>query len=62
MGNVEQFEFCETIPKLQCSECLLYWNQGIVLLHLWASLERESTQPKHPPMDIGSSLNPELCH
>ena len=23
MGNVELFELCETIPKVQCSECLL---------------------------------------
>ena len=30
MGNVELLEFCEAIPKVQCSECLLYWNQGIV--------------------------------
>ena len=30
MGNVELFELCETIPKVQCEECLLYWNQGIV--------------------------------
>ena len=30
MGNVELFELCETIPKVPCSECLLYWNQGIV--------------------------------
>ena len=30
MGNVELFELCETIPELQCSESLLYWNQGIV--------------------------------
>ena len=30
MGNVELFEVCETIPKVQCSQCLLYWNQGIV--------------------------------
>ena len=30
LGNVELFEFCETIPKVQCSHCLLYWNQGIV--------------------------------
>ena len=30
MGIVELFELCETIPKVQCSECLLYWNQGIV--------------------------------
>ena len=28
--NVELFELCETIPKVQCSHCLLYWNQGIV--------------------------------
>ena len=30
MGNVELFELCETIPIVQCSQCLLYWNQGIV--------------------------------
>ena len=30
MVIVELFEICETIPKVQCSECLLYWNQGIV--------------------------------
>ena len=30
MGNVELFELRETIPKVQCKECLLYWNQGIV--------------------------------
>ena len=28
--NVELFELCETTPKVQCSHCLLYWNQGIV--------------------------------
>ena len=26
MGNVELFKLCETIPKVQCSECLLDWN------------------------------------
>ena len=30
LGNVELFELCETIPKVQCSHCLLHWNQGIV--------------------------------
>ena len=30
MGNGELFELCETNPKVQCKECLLYWNQGIV--------------------------------
>ena len=30
MGNVELFELCETIPKVQSSECFLFENQGIV--------------------------------
>ena len=30
MGNVELFELFETKPIVQCKECLLYWNQGIV--------------------------------
>ena len=30
LGNVELFELCETTPKVQCSHCPLYWNQGIV--------------------------------
>ena len=30
MDNVELFELCETIPKVQCSECILHWKQGIV--------------------------------
>ena len=29
LGNVVFFELYETIPKVQCSHCLLYWNQGI---------------------------------
>ena len=27
---IELFELCESIPKVQCSECLLYWNQGVI--------------------------------
>ena len=27
LDNVELFELCETIPKVQCSHCLLHWNQ-----------------------------------
>ena len=30
LGNVELFELCETTPKVQCSDCLPHWNQGIV--------------------------------
>ena len=25
------FELCETIPKVQCSQCLLCWNQGVII-------------------------------
>ena len=45
MGNVELFELCETIPKVQCSKCLLYWNQGVIYCtcgHLL--VESESSQ------------------
>ena len=38
MGNVEVFELCETIPKVQYSECLLCWNEGIV--YCTTSLEK----------------------
>ena len=27
--ELELFELCETTPKVQCSHCLPYWNQGI---------------------------------
>ena len=30
LGNVELLVLSETIPKVQFSHCLLYWNQGIV--------------------------------
>ena len=29
-GQCRAIWVCETIPKMQSSECLLYWNQGIV--------------------------------
>ena len=29
LGNEELFELCETIPKVQCSQCL-YWNRGVI--------------------------------
>ena len=48
MGNVELFELCETIPKVQCSQCLLHWNQGVIYCtcgHLL--VESESSQHFH---------------
>ena len=48
MGNEELFELCATIPKVQCSECLLYWNQG--MFHCTCGhfmVESESSQNLH---------------
>ena len=48
MGNVEFFEVCETTPKVQCSECLFFWNQGVICCtcaHLL--VESESSQNFH---------------
>ena len=45
MGNVELFKLCKTIPKVQCSQYLLYWNQGVIYCtcgHLL--VESESSQ------------------
>ena len=48
LGNVELFELCETIPKVQCSECLLYWDQGIVYCTCgYLLVESESSQHFH---------------
>ena len=48
LGNVELFELCETVPKVQCSHCLLYWNQGIVHCNCGQFLvERESRRKFH---------------
>ena len=48
MGNVELFELCETIPKVQCSECLHYCNQGIVYCYCGHLLkESEASQNFH---------------
>ena len=46
MGNVELFELCETNPKVQCKECILYWNQGIVYCTC-AHLLRQSGSSRH---------------
>ena len=47
MGNVELFELCETNPKVQCKECLLYWNKGIVY-YTCGHLLKESEASRGP--------------
>ena len=45
LGNVELFELCETIPKVQCSQCFLHWNQGVIYCTCGPLLlESESSQ------------------
>ena len=39
LGDVELLELCETVPKVQCSHCLRYWNHGICVLHLRTMLD-----------------------
>ena len=62
MGIVELFELFETILKVQCKECLLYWNQGIVYCTCGHLLrENESSRHRHQwRLDVLSI--PNLCH
>ena len=39
LGNVELFELCEAIPKVQFSQCLLHWNQGVIWGHFLVKSE-----------------------
>ena len=62
MGNVELFELCQKNPKVQCSECFPYWNQGTVCCTCGQSLGWKRIQSKFQSMAIGCFLNPELRH
>ena len=47
MGNVELCELCETIPKVQGSECFLSWNQGTVYCTCGARHGKTEAQKEH---------------
>ena len=47
MGNVELFKLCGTTLEVQCSECLLYWNQGIVHCTCGHLLREKSSRRIH---------------
>ena len=48
MGIVELLALCETNPKVQYSQCLLYWNQGVICSNCGHLLvESESSQKIH---------------
>ena len=46
LGNVELFELCETTPKVQCSQSLLYWNQGVIYCTCGQFLVESETRRK----------------
>ena len=53
MGNVELFELFETDPKLQCKECLLYWNLGTVCCTCGHLLkENEASRGRQYTLDL----------
>ena len=60
LGNVELFELCETIPKAQCSCCLLHWNQGIVYCTCGQCLIDSESRRKFQQTETGCTLYPEL--
>ena len=60
LGNVELFELCETAPEVQCSQCLLSWNQGIVYCTCWTMLDLQRIQKKFEQTKTGCNLYPEL--
>ena len=61
LGNVELFDLCETIPKVQCSECLLYWNQGVVYCTCGQLSKKKNPANIFTNGDL-MLLNPELRH
>ena len=60
LGNVELFELCETIPKVQCSQCLLYWNQGVIYCTCGQFLVASRSRRKFYKLRLDCSLYPAL--
>ena len=60
MSNVELFELCETIPKVQCCQCFLYWNQGVIYCTCGHLLVESESSNTFTQMTTGCSLNPAL--
>ena len=60
LGNVELFELCEIFPKVQCSHCLLHWNQGIVCCICGQCLGESDSRRKFNKTKTGCTLYPAL--
>ena len=60
LGKVKLFELCETKPKIQCSHCLLSWNQGIVYCICGQFLVGSESRIKVSQTKTGCTLYPAL--
>ena len=60
LGSVESFELCETTPKVQCSQCLLYWNQGMIYCTCGQCLIDSEFRRKFEHTKTGCTLYPGL--
>ena len=68
LDNVELFELCETIPKVQFSHCLLYWNQGVIYITCGHFLLESEPNTKFNKLKLdalsipNSVIKKERCH
>ena len=60
MCNVELFGLCETISKVQCSECLLYWTHGVIYCTCGHLLVENKSSQKINKLRLDGSLYPAL--
>ena len=60
LDDVVLFELCETTPKVQCSHCFLYWNQGIVYCTCGQCLIYSESRRNFDRLRLGCNLYPEL--
>ena len=68
LGKVELFKMCETIPKVQCSHCLLYWNRGFVYFTCGQFLVESESRRKYNKLRLDALSIPHFvikkgrCH
>ena len=60
MGNVKLFGLCKTTPTVQCSHCLIYWNQGVVHCTCGQCLIYSESKRKFSQTKTGCNLYPGL--
>ena len=59
LGNVELFELCETIQRVICSQCLLYWNQGMIYCTCGQLLVESESRRKFHKLSLDDTIRKE---